>query len=537
MKQRSSKILIFVAFLSFPTNAGNTLVRPGIFTLPRQLFQIASKTPHSLILALYSLRKKISLEEFHPFGYQPIQLIDPKENTLLNSRVKNFPWKEYERLQQAYENDHKLTFSEFARWVNLLREYNFLEGTPGFEQPAQINSIQIPQKIPGMRMAGCGASCEIGAKSAQQKSEKPELIDERQKEIDTAIRQSEVSGFLDLSRINFTTAQLQQLLDSLPPGIVVGIHTLDVGYCELEGTLPSLTRFENLRELQASDNRLTEFSKLPPSLEKITISCNRFSNTTDITYLTSLTQIKANFNQFSEFPMDWYQHLGRDSVPRTLELEGNLLGNLPEFHHPNIELHIPNSPVLMHATKTDSLLDISLLRFSTEFPSEILRDRLYLGGITHMEMSILKSIGVGTVFNCANDEDVMKQSRKLQESCKSITVQDLKFADNPQQQFELKALANQINTAAQKHTVLINCRQGVSRSATLTIAYLMLHHEQDLLGAIELVRRARPCIRPNPNFMRQLVDLEMELRPSTNRSDLIEDIKHIFDLQTEAHQS
>ncbi|HYE74444.1 MAG TPA: dual specificity protein phosphatase [Blastocatellia bacterium] len=59
--------------------------------------------------------------------------------------------------------------------------------------------------------------------------------------------------------------------------------------------------------------------------------------------------------------------------------------------------------------------------------------------------------------------------------------------------------------------ILIHCQAGISRSATVMIAYLMyeLHISGD--QALALVRAARPFVRPNDGFAKQLVEFECEL--------------------------
>ena len=58
---------------------------------------------------------------------------------------------------------------------------------------------------------------------------------------------------------------------------------------------------------------------------------------------------------------------------------------------------------------------------------------------------------------------------------------------------------------------LIHCRNGMSRSATVAIAYLMKYQGMSLIQAFKFVRDHRPCVSPNPGFMRQLVDFERSL--------------------------
>ncbi|XP_048820394.1 dual specificity protein phosphatase 18 [Lagopus muta] len=55
---------------------------------------------------------------------------------------------------------------------------------------------------------------------------------------------------------------------------------------------------------------------------------------------------------------------------------------------------------------------------------------------------------------------------------------------------------------------LVHCAAGVSRSATVCIAYLMKHHAMSLASAHAWVRSCRPIIRPNNGFWRQLIHYE-----------------------------
>lgn len=59
--------------------------------------------------------------------------------------------------------------------------------------------------------------------------------------------------------------------------------------------------------------------------------------------------------------------------------------------------------------------------------------------------------------------------------------------------------------------VLVHCREGVSRSATVVLAYLMLKEGMSAQDAVRTVRNSRE-ICPNEGFLQQLCDLNEKLR-------------------------
>ncbi len=59
--------------------------------------------------------------------------------------------------------------------------------------------------------------------------------------------------------------------------------------------------------------------------------------------------------------------------------------------------------------------------------------------------------------------------------------------------------------------MLVHCQGGVSRSAAITIAYLMYHMKLPLKDAYKFVKDKRSCIAPNLNFMGQLMEFEKQI--------------------------
>jgi len=61
-----------------------------------------------------------------------------------------------------------------------------------------------------------------------------------------------------------------------------------------------------------------------------------------------------------------------------------------------------------------------------------------------------------------------------------------------------------------KGKVLVHCVEGISRSASIVIAYLIIKHRFTIQRAIEAIRQHR-SIAPNEGFTEQLIELNDEI--------------------------
>lgn len=60
--------------------------------------------------------------------------------------------------------------------------------------------------------------------------------------------------------------------------------------------------------------------------------------------------------------------------------------------------------------------------------------------------------------------------------------------------------------------VLVHCIQGISRSVSMVIAYLIAKENMSLRDAYALVKAQRKLARPNKGFLKQLIDFEIAKR-------------------------
>jgi protein-tyrosine phosphatase len=68
------------------------------------------------------------------------------------------------------------------------------------------------------------------------------------------------------------------------------------------------------------------------------------------------------------------------------------------------------------------------------------------------------------------------------------------------------------DAVSKNERVLVHCRAGVSRSATVVLFYLILSEAYTLPSALLRLRRARPVVRPNAGFLRHLAATDERLR-------------------------
>ncbi len=69
---------------------------------------------------------------------------------------------------------------------------------------------------------------------------------------------------------------------------------------------------------------------------------------------------------------------------------------------------------------------------------------------------------------------------------------------------------------SENKTVLVHCAAGISRSASLVIAHLMLKHVWTYQQAYQSVKQKRTVILPNDGFVKALHELEGSLPPERN---------------------
>jgi len=140
---------------------------------------------------------------------------------------------------------------------------------------------------------------------------------------------------------------------------------------------------------------------------------------------------------------------------------------------------------------------------------------LYLGSLSAtMEKSILHEHKITHLVQVL-DVPWLPITEKDGFECYRIDILDIPSANL---RGELEGACKDIDNALRGgQNVLVHCRQGVSRSAAVVIAYLIRHHAMSYDSAFSYVKSRRQCINPNSGFIETLKAWERQWRPPTVR--------------------
>lgn len=135
-------------------------------------------------------------------------------------------------------------------------------------------------------------------------------------------------------------------------------------------------------------------------------------------------------------------------------------------------------------------------------------DNLYLGDFRAAEdLEVLKKYNITHIINCAAyiPECFSSDIKYL-----SLEMSDDKYQDLTEC---IKKAAFFIDDATLNGgNVFIHCQQGVSRSASILISYIITKKGLSYDKALELVNSKRKVVKPNKYFKKQLQDYEKGLK-------------------------
>ncbi|KAK7867848.1 hypothetical protein R5R35_003520 [Gryllus longicercus] len=167
-----------------------------------------------------------------------------------------------------------------------------------------------------------------------------------------------------------------------------------------------------------------------------------------------------------------------------------------------------------------------------EYKSFIDQEMLTILGQMDAATEVFEHVYLGSEWNASNLEELQKNGvRHILNVTREIdnffpgmfNYQNIRVYDDEKTDL-LKHWDNTFKyiTNAQKEgsKVLVHCKMGVSRSASVVIAYAMKAYNWDYKRAFDYVKQKRTCIKPNTSFVSQLETYQGILDAMKNREKL-----------------
>lgn len=148
-----------------------------------------------------------------------------------------------------------------------------------------------------------------------------------------------------------------------------------------------------------------------------------------------------------------------------------------------------------------------------QIPAIILDEFLYLGSQDSVTLANVQNYRLTDILSVgiqAPDSDIVYGDGKDS----TVRKHFIECLDMPNTQLDvIVKQTNEIieNVNGHNGRILVHCNAGVSRSASVCIAYLMLNRKMNFAAAYSLVKSKRECIRPNDGFLKQLKQMDPTL--------------------------
>ncbi|CAD8064755.1 unnamed protein product [Paramecium sonneborni] len=140
----------------------------------------------------------------------------------------------------------------------------------------------------------------------------------------------------------------------------------------------------------------------------------------------------------------------------------------------------------------------------------IIKNNVYISGLyladidCALSLDLLKSLQIGALLSIIDEPKIDASAYIIHEvinipDCTQQNIQDY----FPQ--------TNQFIEKHRQHTnVMVHCFAGISRSASVIIAYLMFKFQWGFQTALNFVVQKRPQVKPNYGFIQQLIQYEKQ---------------------------
>jgi len=275
---------------------------------------------------------------------------------------------------------------------------------------------------------------------------------------------------------------------------------LDLSYNKIESIpdeIGALTQLERLVLIGCSLKEVPEGLFTIPTLREIVLDCNHIESLPGSVERTPLYSVSLNFNNFTTTPFFIDLEAKMCSIPtlKVLDMHANRFGKnsevIEKFGQCMVRLQSYNvfqdniSEILPPESKSKS-------------------GGLYLGGFSGARnRGLLEDRGVKYILVAGS------RLQKLYPN--SFKYHQIFIVDEESEDLSpyFDSATDFINEGIKKgFSVYVHCAAGVSRSASMVIAYLIKYRKMGFDEAFALTKAKRNVIHPNISFVKQLQNLE-----------------------------
>ena len=141
-----------------------------------------------------------------------------------------------------------------------------------------------------------------------------------------------------------------------------------------------------------------------------------------------------------------------------------------------------------------------------DYPNEVIVNKVYLGDFNHAKnWDAIKYLKITHVINATTN--IPNHFEEHGVAYLNVKVDDEKDAEINEHFEQTNKFLDDVSDKDECR-VLVHCQMGVSRSATIVIAYVMHRNGCSFDEAFKLVKNCRICIRPNAAFEAHLREYE-----------------------------
>ena len=143
-------------------------------------------------------------------------------------------------------------------------------------------------------------------------------------------------------------------------------------------------------------------------------------------------------------------------------------------------------------------------RLDRMMPPHMILPSLFLTDFPNVSNArVLSSLGLTRIVNASRYRNVHEEDERFRYL--EVDVSDI---DSESISDHFESVFQFLQGASAEAPVVVHCQMGVSRSATLVIAYLIKQLRLTLRQAVWLTRSCRSVIFPNAGFLQQLLEFE-----------------------------